>query len=137
MSFVFNSVKFCVVRNYEKLLRRAREVCKALEYGKATKAADDIKRLCAKTSYTHKYQLVELVSEINFVEWPMDSRKADYYVNGKGMYEIVFISQQPKAKDFRKHFCNVLFPHFRQQLAKEDHQQAVKENAAIVFSTIT
>ena len=68
MSFVFNSVKFCVVRNYEKLLRRAREVCKALEYGKATKAADVIKCLCAKTSYTHKYQLVELVSEINFVE---------------------------------------------------------------------
>lgn len=118
-------------------MERTREVYKVLEYGKAAKATNVLKRVCAKTNYAHKCQLDELVSETNFVEWPMDSRKDDYYVNKEGTYEIVFKSQQPKAKDFRKHFCNVLFPHFRQQLAKEDHQQAVKENAAIVFSTIT
>ena len=45
-------------------------------------------------------------------------------------YEIVFSSQQPKAKDFRRHCCNVLFPHLRQWLTKkiqEDHQQAIEE----------
>ena len=44
------------------------------------------------------------------------------------MYEIVFSSQQPKAKDFRRHCCNVLFSHVQQQLTikmKEDHQQAI------------
>ena len=49
----------------------------------------------------------------NFRDWPKDSGKDDYYINEKGMYEIVFSSQQPKAKDFRKHYCNVLFPHAR------------------------
>ena len=48
-----------------------------------------------------------------------------------------FSSQQPKAKDFRKHCSNVLFPHVQQQLTskmKEDHQQAVEEkDAAIPF----
>ena len=45
------------------------------------------------------------------------------------MYELLFSSQQPKAKDFRRHCCNVLFPHVRQQLTnkiKEEHQQAIK-----------
>ena len=42
------------------------------------------------------------------------------------MYEIVFSSQQPQAKDFKKHCCNVLFPQVRQQ-----HQQAIEEKDAI------
>ena len=44
------------------------------------------------------------------------------------MYELLFSSQQPKAKDFRRHCCNVLFSHVQQQLTikmKEDHQQAI------------
>ena len=51
-------------------------------------------------------------------------------INEEGMYQIVFSSQQPKAKDFRRHCCNVLFPHFRQQLThkiQEKHQQAIEE----------
>ena len=46
------------------------------------------------------------------------------------MYELVFGSQQPKTKEFRKHCCNVMFPHVRQQLTnkmKEEYQQAIKE----------
>ena len=117
-----------------KTLERTREVYKALEYGKAAKATNVLKRVCAKTNYAHKCQLDELVSETNFVEWPMDSRKDDYYVNKEGTYEIVFKSQQPKAKDFRKHCCNVLFHHFPQQLAKkkmkEDHQEAIKKRCS-------
>ena len=57
-------------------------------------------------------------------------KKYDIYVNEEGMFEIVFPSQQPKAKDFRRHWCNVLFPHFLQQLTskiQEKHQQAIEE----------
>ena len=46
------------------------------------------------------------------------------------MYEIVFSIQQPKAMYFRKHCCNVLFPHFRQRLTnkiQEEHQQVIEE----------
>ena len=52
----------------------------------------------------------------------------DIYANEEGMYELLFSSQQPEAKDFRRNCCNVLFPHVRQQLTskmKEDHQQAI------------
>ena len=49
-------------------------------------------------------------------------------VSEEGLYELLFSSQQPKAKDFRKHCCNVLFPHVRQELTnkmEEYHQQAI------------
>ena len=62
--------------------------------------------------------------------WPKDSQNYDIYINEEGMYEIVFSSQQSKAKDFRRHCCNVLFPHLRQQLTNkmsEHHQQTIKE----------
>ena len=62
------------------------------------------------------------------INWPKDLRKDDYYTNEEGMYELLFSSQQPKAKAFRKHCCNVLFLHVRQQLTnkiQEEHQQAI------------
>ena len=37
------------------------------------------------------------------------------------MYKLLFSSQQPKAKDFQRHCCNVLFPHVRQQLSDKLH----------------
>ena len=43
---------------------------------------------------------------------------------------MIFSSQQPKAKESRRHCCNVLFSHVRQQLTnkmKEDHQEAIEE----------
>ena len=51
---------------------------------------------------------------VTHVDWPKDSQKYDNYINEEGMYEHLFSSQQPKAKEFRKHCCNVLFPHVRQ-----------------------
>ena len=51
------------------------------------------------------------------------------------MHEITFSSQQPKANEFRRHCCNALFPHFRQQLTnkmKEGHQQAIEEKDAAI-----
>ena len=46
------------------------------------------------------------------------------------MYELLFSSQQPQAKEFRKHCYNVMFHHVQQQLTnkmKEDYQQATEE----------
>ena len=69
------------------------------------------------------------------MDWPKDLQKYDIYINEVGMYDIVFSSQQPKAKDFRRYCCNVLFPHVRQQLTnkmKEDLQQANEEKDATI-----
>ena len=76
--FTFNAVELCVMTISQKPWTRAREVCKALEYRKATKPADIVKYLCSKENYAHKWQLTELVSETNFMNWPRDSRKDDY-----------------------------------------------------------
>ena len=53
MPFTFNAVELCVVTINEKpCWARAREVCRALEYGKATKAADVVKHLCSRENYS-------------------------------------------------------------------------------------
>ena len=70
---------------------------------------------------------------VRHVHWPKDSQKFDIYINEKGMYELLLSSQQSKAKEFRKHCCNVILPHVRQQRTnkmKEDHQKAMKEKDA-------
>ena len=62
--------------------------------------------------------------------WPRYSKKLDLYINEEGMYELLFSSQQPKARDFRRHCCNVLFSQVRRQLTekmKKEHQQAIEE----------
>ena len=69
------------------------------------------------------------------ISWPKDSQKYDVYTNEEGIYELLFSSQQPKAKYFRRHCCNVLFPHFQQQPTskmKEDHQKAIEEEDAVI-----
>ena len=137
MPFVFKSVEICIMTIYEKPWTRAREVCMALEYGKATKAANIVKHLCSRENYAHKYQLNELVSDTKPLDWPKHSQKYDIYINEEGMYEKVFSNQQLKAKDFRRHCCNMLFPYFRQQFTKkmkEDQQQAIaKKDAAVAL----
>ena len=65
--------------------------------------------------------------------WPKNSQPGEYYISEEGMYELVFGSQQAKAEEFRKHCCNVMFPHIWQQLTnkmKEDHQQAIEQKDA-------
>ena len=141
MPFTFNAVDLRVVIIDEKPWTRAREVRRALEYGKATKAADIVKHLCSRENYSHKWQLTEFVSETNFLDWHKDSRKDDYYTNEEGMYKLIFGSQQPKAKEFRRRCCNVLFPHDRQQLTnkmKEGHQETIEEkDTTIAFLIIS
>ena len=50
------------------------------------------------------------------------------------MYELLFSSLRPKAKNFRKHGCNVKFPYIRQQLSDKmvvdlryEHEQAITD----------
>ena len=50
------------------------------------------------------------------------------------MYELLFSSQQPKAKNFITYCCNVMFPYTRQQLTssmeddlRRDHQLAITD----------
>ena len=79
--------------------------------------------------------MTSLVSEAKSVDWPIDPQKYNIYTNEEEMHEIVFSSKQPKAKEFRRHCCNVLFPHFWQQLTnkmKEGHQQAIEERGATI-----
>ena len=93
MSSVFNAVELCAVTINEKPWTRARKVCKALEYSKATKATDVVRHFCSMTNYTHKWQLTGFVSELKPVDWLKDLQKYDIYINGEGMYETVFSSQ--------------------------------------------
>ena len=76
----------------------------------------NINGFCSQENYDQKYQLIKLPAVGNFGKWPKDSRKHDYYINEGGMYELLFSIQQPKAKGFRKHCCNVLFLDIEQQL---------------------
>ena len=75
-----------------------------------------------RPSYVHKWQLTGVWNEICGLA--KDSQKYDIYINEERMYEIVFSSQQSKAKDFRRHCCIVLFPHVRQQLKKNEERPA-------------
>ena len=109
MPFAFNAVELCVVTINEKPWTCAREVWRALEYNKKT--ANILKAFCSQENYAHKWQLNKFSTMGNLMDWPKDSRKYNYYINGEGMFEIVFPSQQPKAKYFRRHCCNALFPH--------------------------
>ena len=70
------------------------------------------------------------------VNWPKDSQKLDLYINEVGMYKLLFSSQQPKSKDFRRHCCNVIFTQIRQPLTnkmKEEHQQAITDHQQQIF----
>ena len=70
MPFTLNAGELCVVTINDKPWTRAREVFRALEYSKTTKAADIVKNLCSRENYAQKYQVTELVSETNFMDWP-------------------------------------------------------------------
>ena len=128
MLFFFNTVELCVVTINEKPWTRAREVRRALEYNKKT--ADIVKAFCSPEYYAQKYEISGFTAAGKPVNWPKDSQKCNIYINEEGMYEIVFSNQKPKAKDFRRHCCNVLFPHFHQRFTnkiQEKHQQTIEE----------
>ena len=77
MPFSFNAVELCVAIINEKPWTRAKEACRPLEYGKATKADDVVRHLCSKGNYAHKWQLTAFVSQTKSVDWPKDLQKYD------------------------------------------------------------
>ena len=129
--FAFNAVELYVVTVNGKHGTRAKEVCKALEYNKKTsKTANTIRAHCSRENYAHKYELTKVHAACTLLNWPSDLRKYDCYLNEEWMYELVFSSQQQKAKAFRKYCCNEMFPRVRKQLVdkmQEDHQKAIED----------
>ena len=125
MPFSFNAVELCVVTINEKPWTRAREVCRALEYNKKT--ADIVKAFCSRENYVQKYQISGFTTTGKSLDWSKDSQKYDVYTYEEGMYELLFSSQQPRAKDFRRHCCNLLFPHVRQQLSDKSHAMEIED----------
>ena len=131
MSFAFNAVELYVVTVNDKPWTRAKEVWRALKYdAKTSKTANIIRAHCSRENYAQKYQMTCVNRSCTPVNWPKDSQKYDLYINEEGMYEVLFGSQQPLAKKFRKHCCNVMFPHIRKQFVdkmQEDHQKAIEQ----------
>ena len=115
MPFSFNAAELCVVIIHEKPWTCAKEVCMALEY-KKDRTRDVLKKHVNIENKQHKHELEGCATAAHPLEWPKKSQPDNYYINEENMYELLFSSQQPKAKDFRRHYCNVLFPHVWQQL---------------------
>ena len=109
----------------EKPWRRAKEVCRALEYNKKT--ADIVKTFYNPENITQKYQMGSVTAAGKPAGWAKDSQKYHIYINEEGMYEVLFSSRQPKAKDLRRHCRNVLFPHVRQQLGDKLHAIEIED----------
>ena len=101
----------------------------ALEYKKG-RTRDVLKKHVSIENKQHKHELEGCPVAAPPLEWPKNSQPDDYYINEEGMYELLFSSQKPKVKDFRKHCFNVLFPWIRQKLTnkmKEENQQAITD----------
>ena len=134
ISFCFNALELCTVIINEKPWTSAREVCRALRYEK--KAAKIVKNYCSKENYSHKYELSSVPAPGTpagtSVDWPKDSQNFDIYVNEEGMYELLFLIQQPRAKDFRRPCFNVLFPHVRQHFSDKSHAIQMKGLAGCI-----
>ena len=62
------------------------------------KTANIVKNHCSKENYAKKYQMSGVPAAVTPVGWPRDSPRFDIYINEEGMYEVLFSSQQPKAK---------------------------------------
>ena len=128
--FTLKNVELKVVTVDGKPWTRAKEVCQALEYGDNSKTATIIKQLCSPENIAHKWELTKSSAD-DLMNWPKyDPRKDDYYINEEGMYEFLFKSQQPLAKECRQHCCNVMFPHIRKQLTDkmvEEHQTQIAD----------
>ena len=63
---------------------------------------------------------------VTSINWPKDSRNDDYCTNEEGMYKLLFPSQQPKTKIFRRHCFDVLFPRVWQQLSDKLHAMEIE-----------
>ena len=126
MPFIFNNID-------GKPWTRAREVSRALEYGEKSKTATIVKHHCSKEDF------VQCACSMHTCRLFKRLTKVRHYINEDGMYELLFSSQQPKTKNFRKHCCNVMFPHIWQPLTnkmvdelRHEHQQAIEEHEQVI-----
>ena len=99
---------------------------------KTSKTAKIIKAHCSPENITQKYQMGSVHAACTPINWPKDSQKYDVYTNEEGMYELLFSSQHPKAKNFRRHCLNVLFPHVRQKLSDKSHAMEIEDLTSCV-----
>ena len=127
MPFFFNAVDLCIVVINRKPWTSAKEVCRALEY-KNCRVRDVLKKQVSIEKKQHKHELEGRAT----VAHPQNGLKKDNLAitipMRKRCPSQYFQVNSQKGKDFKKHCCNVLFPHGRQQLPnkmKEDHQQAI------------
>ena len=75
---------------------------RTLEYGKATKTSDIVKRLCSRENYAHKWQLSS--AACTPINWPRrDTNKLDLYINEDGICELLIRRQQPLAKELAEY----------------------------------
>ena len=127
--FTFKNVELQVVTINGKPWTRAKEVCEALGYKKG-RARDALKKHISIKNRQHRNVLQSRAMAARSVSCPKDSQKYDLYINEERMYEVLFGSQQALAKKLRKHCCNVMFPHTRQQLTDkivEEHHRDVTD----------
>ena len=97
MPCTFNAVELWVLAINEKPWTRAREVHWALEY-QESRVRDVLKKHASIENKQHRHGLEGCAAAVPPLEWPKNSRPDKYYINGEGMYELLFSSQQPKAK---------------------------------------
>ena len=107
MPFTFNAVELCIVTINRKPRTSIREVCRALEYGKATKVTDIVRHLCSREDYAHKLQLTWFVSETKPVDWPKESQKYIITLMRKGCMSCYFQvnSQRQKISEDTAAMC--------------------------------
>ena len=61
-----------------------------------------------------KYQISDATSADTPLGWSKDWLMYDIHINEEGEYKLLFCSQQPTEKDFKRRYCNVLSPHVQQ-----------------------
>ena len=113
--FKFDNVQLFSVTIDDKVWTRAHEVSDALDYKKG-RTRDALKKHVSIENKLHRYELEGRFKSAHPFEWPKNSQPDEYYINEEGMYELLFKSQQLKAKKFRRYCCNEMFPKIRNQL---------------------
>ena len=124
--FTFTNVELKIVVTDSKAWTRGKEVCQALQYKKKTN--DVLSTFVSKENKQHKYELQGRFSTKYPVNWPKDSQKYDLYINEEGMYELMFSSQQPLAKEFRKYCCNIMFPPYSSKDGRKSENRTPASN---------
>ena len=127
--FKFNNVQLFSVTVDDKVWIRAHEVSDALDYKKG-RNRDALKKHVSIENKLHRFELEGRAKSARPFKWPKNSQPDEYYINEEGMYELLFKSQQPKAKEFRRYCCNEMFPKIRNQLL---YQRLEEKNAQLAL----